>query len=217
MKKTVLALALLAASAGAFAQSSPSDGFNAGSIMVRVRATYLDGANNDSTAARGVGPLGLSGRNRWVIPGVDVSYFFTKNLAAEMIFAIPPKVTIDSKAMHGKIGSVRALPPTIVAQYHFDDMHGFKPYVGVGVNYTRFSSVNLAGDATIKRNSFGPALQIGVDYAITKNIYLNLDVKKAWIKTKVTSIPGLGVTNSMMSGTFKLDPTLISIGIGYRF
>jgi len=152
-----------------------------------------------------------------VIPEVDLSYFFTKNWASELILAIPPKVRITSGALGGDIGSVRALPPTIFAQYHFDEMHGFKPYVGVGVNYTRFSSVKLAGNATIKRNSFGPALQIGVDYAITKNLYLNLDVKKAWIKTKVTSVPGMGVTNDMMSGTLKIDPTMIGFGIGYRF
>ena len=222
MKKTVLALALLAASAGAFAQSS-SEGFTAGSILVRVRAVYLDGANKDNTAiATTAGPhyLNLSAQKKWVIPEVDLSYFFTKNWASELILAIPPKVRINSDVpgpLGGDIGSVRALPPTIFAQYHLDEMHGFKPYVGVGLNYTHFSSVKLIGGATIKRNSFGPALQIGVDYAITKNLYLNLDVKKVWVKTKVTSVPGLGVTNDMMSGTLKIDPTMIGFGIGYRF
>jgi len=220
MKKTVLALALLAASAGALAQSPPDgDGFTAGSILVRMRAVYLNGANNDNTAINsplGTKYLGLSAKKKWVVPEVDLSYFFTKNWASELILAIPPKIKINSEAL-GHIGTVRALPPTIFAQYHFDEMRGFKPYVGVGVNYTRFGSIKLAGDATIKTNSFGPALQAGVDYAITKNVYLNLDVKKAWIRTKVTSIPGQHVTPSMMSGTFKLDPLMFSVGVGYRF
>ena len=88
--------------------------------------------------------------------------------------------------------------------------------MGAGINYTRFSSVKFdpAVDAalnpSVKKNSFGPALQIGFDYALDKNWSINFDVKKVYIKTDVRSF-GTKV------GTFKVDPVLVGVGLGYRF
>jgi len=210
MKAKVLLCAAAAAlslcgAGSALAQSA--DGFTAGSILVRVRALHFESVNKDSTG------LGLSINNKWVTPAeVDLSYFLSPNWAAELVLAVPQKFHVYS--FDTAIGSVRALPPTLLAQYHFDQMSGFKPYVGAGINYTRFSSVNiLDGAATIKKNSFGPALQVGTDVELAKNIYLNLDVKKVWMRTKV-SAPGLGLGEI---GTLRLDPWMIGVGIGYRF
>ena len=97
-----------------------------------------------------------------------------------------------------------------MAQYHFDT-HGFKPYVGAGINYTRFSSVDvLGGAASIDKNSWGPALQVGVDVPLAGNMYLNFDLKKVYIRTDVYA----GAANL---GTFKVDPLLLGVGLGWRF
>ena len=205
MKKTLLAAAALCAltSGAAMAQQHQQDG----KWMVRARAVYLDSANKDST------PLDLSVNNK-MIPELDISYFFTPNFAAELILTYPQKH--DVRAGGAKIGSLKHLPPTLLAQYHFTQLGAFKPYVGVGINYTRFSSVKFdpAVDAalnpSVKKNSFGPALQIGFDYALDKNWSINFDVKKVYIKTDVRSF-GTKV------GTFKVDPVLVGVGLGYRF
>ena len=205
MKKTLLAAAALCAltSGAAMAQNYPQDG----KWMVRARAVHLDSANKDST------PLDLSVNNK-MIPELDISYFFTPNFAAELILTYPQKH--DVRAGGAKIGSLKHLPPTLLAQYHFTQLGAIKPYVGVGINYTRFSSVKFdpAVDAalnpSVKKNSFGPALQIGFDYALDKNWSINFDVKKVYIKTDVRSF-GTKV------GTFKVDPLLVGVGLGYRF
>ena len=205
MKKTLLAAAALCAltSGAAMAQNYPQDG----KWMVRARAVHLDSANKDST------PLDLSVNNK-MIPELDISYFFTPNFAAELILTYPQKH--DVRAGGAKIGSLKHLPPTLLAQYHFTQLGAFKPYVGVGINYTRFSSVKFdpAVDAalnpSVKKNSFGPALQIGFDYALDKNWSINFDVKKVYIKTDVRSF-GTKV------GTFKVDPVRVGVGLGYRF
>ena len=205
MKKTLLAAAALCAltSGAAMAQNYPQDG----KWMVRARAVYLDSANKDST------PLDLSVNNK-MIPELDISYFFTPNFAAELILTYPQKH--DVRAGGAEIGSLKHLPPTLLAQYHFTNLGAFKPYVGAGINYTRFSSVKFdpAVDAalnpSVKKNSFGPALQIGFDYALDKNWSINFDVKKVYIKTDVRSF-GTKV------GTFKVDPVLVGVGLGYRF
>ncbi len=205
MKKTLLAAAALCAltSGAAMAQNYPQDG----KWMVRARAVHLDSANKDST------PLDLSVNNK-MIPELDISYFFTPNFAAELILTYPQKH--DVRAGGAKIGSLKHLPPTLLAQYHFTQLGAFKPYVGDAINYTRFSSVKFdpAVDAalnpSVKKNSFGPALQIGFDYALDKNWSINFDVKKVYIKTDVRSF-GTKV------GTFKVDPLLVGVGLGYRF
>ena len=53
-------------------------------------------------------------------------------------------------------------------------------------------------------------MQIGFDYALDKNWSINFDVKKVYIKTDVRSF-GTKV------GTFKVDPVLVGVGLGYRF
>ena len=175
--------------------------------MVRVRAVHIDSQNKDSTG------LGLSINNKW-IPEVDVSYFFTPNFAAELILTYPQKH--DLRAGGDKIGSLKHLPPTLLAQYHFTNMGAFKPYIGAGVNYTRFSNVRFdpavaaALSPSIKKNSWGGALQVGFDYALDKNWSLNFDIKKVYISTDVYS-----AGNKV--GTFKVDPVLVGVGVGYRF
>ena len=199
MKKTLIAIAAAASAltAGtAFAQS-----FDGSSPwMVRVRAVHLN-SDNGGVA----GDAGVSINNKW-IPEVDVSYFFTPNFAAELILTYPQKH--DVRLNGDKIGSLKHLPPTLLAQYHFTNFGAFKPYVGAGVNYTRFSNVSiLDGAVTVKKNSWGPALQVGFDYALDKNWSLNFDVKKVYIDTTINN----GI------GKFKIDPILVGVGVGYRF
>ncbi|MBP8150842.1 MAG: OmpW family protein [Xylophilus sp.] len=203
MKKTLLAVAALCALTSGAAMAQQQDG----KWQVRVRAVHLDSANKDSTG------LDLSVNDK-VIPELDISYYFTPNFAAELILTYPQKHNV--RAGDVKIGSLKHLPPTLLAQYHFTNFGAFKPYVGAGINYTRFSSVKFdpaveaALDPSIKKNSWGGALQVGFDYALDKNWSINFDVKKVYIATDVYSF-GAKV------GKFKVDPLLVGVGVGYRF
>jgi outer membrane protein len=202
MKKTLLAVAALCALSSGAALAQQAEG----PWMVRARAVHLDSANKDSTG------LGLSVNDK-TMPEVDITYFFNKNIAAELVLTVPQKHTIRSGATG--IGSLKHLPPTLLLQYHFD-APGFKPYVGAGLNYTRFSSVRFdpavaaALNPSVDKNSFGAALQVGVDIPLAKNLYLNVDVKKVFIKTDVYSF-------GAKAGTFKVDPVLVGVGLGWRF
>lgn len=200
MKKQVIAAAVLCTvlSGAAFAQQTTQ-----GPWMVRARAVHLDSANGDGT------PLGLSVNNKWM-PELDLSYFFNKNVAVELVLTVPQKHTLHSSVLGRDIGTLKHLPPTLMVQYHFDTQ-GFKPYVGAGINYTRFSGVDvMGGAASIDKNSWGPALQVGVDIPLTGNMYLNFDLKKVYIRTDVYA----GGANL---GTFKVDPMLLGVGLGWRF
>jgi outer membrane protein len=201
MKTHHFALAAMASACMLASGAAQAQDFAAGSVLVRARAVHMDSANKDSTG------LGLAINNK-TLPEVDFSYFFSKHIAAELILTVPQKHTLTSNGT--AIGSLRHLPPTLTVQYHFD-APGFKPYVGAGLNYTRFSSVNiLGGAADVKRNSFGPALQVGVDIPLTNTLYLNVDVKKVLIRTDVSA-------GGVKLGKFKADPLLVGVGLGWRF
>lgn len=214
-KKVLMAMAAgaLFASSNVFAET--------GDWMVRIRAVHVDWANeSDPVNALAVPANGIHLENK-TIPEVDISYFFTRNIAAELILTYPQKhkVSVTQSAVGAfEAGSLKELPPTLTLQYHFLPDAQFRPYVGAGFNYTRFMKVNLAplnavsgGNNTIDRASFGGALQLGFDVKVGANSYINLDVKKLYIKTDLTN-SALGKLS-----TIKGDPVLIGIGYGFKF
>jgi outer membrane protein len=204
MKKTVAILALAALGAGvasqAMAQQSP--------WQIRARAVNINPADK-SDPVGGVGPADQITVSNKTIPEVDITYFLSPNLAAELILTYPQKHDV---ALSGtNIGTFKHLPPTLTLQYHFTPAAQVSPYVGAGVNYTRLSSVKLLGGAgDLESHSFGLALQAGVDFKIDKNWSINLDIKKVQIRSDVM-VSGAKVSE------VKVDPVLIGVGVGYRF
>ena len=202
MKKTaaILALAALGLASQAFAQQSP--------WQIRARAVNLNPADK-SDPVGGTGPADQITVSNKTIPEVDITYFLSPNLAAELILTYPQKHDV---ALSGtNIGTFKHLPPTLTLQYHFTPAAQVSPYVGAGVNYNRLSSVKLLGGAgDLESHSFGLALQAGVDFKIDKNWSINLDVKKVQIRSDVM-VGGAKVSE------VKVDPLLIGVGVGYRF
>jgi outer membrane protein len=145
------------------------------------------------------------------VPELDFSYFVTNNLALELILGT---TNHDISSNGAKIGNAKLLPPTLTLQYHFmPDSSSIRPYVGAGLNYTRFYSVNLlAGAATVDKHSWGPALQAGVDIPIDNRFFFNVDVKKIWIDTDVKAT----ATGAKLAG-FKLNPWVVGAGVGMKF
>lgn len=199
MNKRCQALAL-AAAALTVAALPAAHAQDSGDWIVRARALHLDSADKDNTG------LDLSLKNK-TFPEVDVTYFFTPNIAAELVLTYPQKH--DLRAGGDKIGSLKHLPPTLSLQYHFTGM-SFRPYLGAGINYTRFSSVDLPAGVDIDRSSWGLALGAGVDVPVGNGWLVNVDVKKVQIRTDV-SAAGANL------GSFKVDPLLFSVGFGKRF
>ncbi|HEX7985731.1 MAG TPA: OmpW family outer membrane protein [Duganella sp.] len=206
-KSKAIAAAVLAtlsltgvATSSAVAQESP--------WLVRVRAVNLNTADKSDP----VGGVGASDRltvSDKTIPEFDVSYFFTPNLAAELVLTYPQKhnVYLDG----ANIGSFKHLPPSLLVQYHFTPDAPLKPYVGAGINYTTLSKVRLLnGQGSLEHDSVGLVLQAGVDYAVDKQWSINFDVKKAQIRSDVM-VGGAKVSR------VKVDPLMIGVGVGYRF
>ncbi|MBX3490786.1 OmpW family outer membrane protein [Parvibaculum sp.] len=205
-----LALGVAAAGFASVPEAQAQQGFSgksAGDIMVRAR---IIGAIPDEDATTSIGG-NVSVSNDWV-PEVDFTYFVTDNIALELIAATTRHDVSHSAA--GSLGKVSLLPPTLTLQYHFMPKERFSPYLGAGVNYTFFYKEDAPGGAITSidyKNSFGWALQGGVDVALTGNWYANVDVKKIFLSTDV-SINGGAVTADV-----DLDPWIVGFGVGYKF
>lgn len=207
---TLCAAALSTLAAPALAQTAAQDG----PWMVRLRATYLKMDTSSDAGLAGALPAdAITVNSKW-IPEVDVSYFFTRNIAAELVLTIPQKqeVTVNALGL-GTIGTFRHLPPTLLAQWHFTDFGAFKPYVGAGLNLTliRSEKMSIGGTpVTLESSSLGPALQLGADWRLDNGWFLNVDVKKIWISSDVY-LGGTAISK------VSLDPWALSLGVGKRF
>lgn len=211
MKRFALAAAVAAAtlaSGAAQAQAQQTEG----NWMVRVRALRLDPANDFNSNIPAVVPNNSVEVSEKTIPEVDISYFFTKNIAAELVLTIPQKHDVSVAGTN--IGTFKHLPPSLLLQYHFNPEGTFRPYVGAGLNYTILGSEKmsaLGGDVTLENDSFGGVLQLGFDYKISQNVFFNVDVKKIQIRTDVYHSAAGNI------GELKVDPLLWGMGVGYRF
>ena len=229
MKMSLLVLAVVAACAPVLAQAE------AGDIVVRVRATHVSpdessslGATTNASLSSTSAALGLYGSNSAelrvdsnTIPEIDFSYYFTKNIATELILAVGTRhdvsITPGSGSQGKNLGSVNLLPPTLTGQWHFNPDQTFDPYVGAGVSYVRAMDNGLQGATLpirISRNSFGPAIQAGFDYNLPGRWLINVDVKKIWFDTKVEANVGGTWTKIDQLG---VDPWVVSVGFGKKF
>jgi outer membrane protein len=114
-----------------------------GDIVVRARVTHI-APDESSHLDSSVGDKLEVDSN--TIPEIDFSYYFTKNIAAELILAVGSRhdVNIGGGVNAGaKLGSINLLPPTLTAQWHFNPDQTIDPYVGAGMSYIRAMDRNL--------------------------------------------------------------------------
>lgn len=184
----------------------------AGDFRVRLRGIAFVTDTDGTTDALG----GDAATSNDYVPELDFTYFFTKNIAAELILATT-KHSVDVKnstAGDLNLGTVRALPPVLTLQYHFLPDEKFSPYIGAGINYTiTYGASTGASVNDVKySNEFGYAFQAGMDYEIDDKWSLNFDVKKVFVDTDITANGG-----SVNAKDTKLDPWVIGVGFGYTF
>jgi outer membrane protein len=232
MKKSILAIALLSSlSSMAFANQ-------AGDILVRGGYTTV---NPDSgKAAILLGGSDATGASISVDDnaqlGLNFVYFFDSNWAIELLAATPftHDVTLNdpTAALGGALGvpagldgaklaEVTHLPPTLSALYYFDTGSAFKPYVGVGLNYTIFfdesfeSAPKSLGLSNLELDgSFGYSVQVGADYDLGDNWSVNVSARYIDISTDATfDVAG----DSIGEAKVDVDPMVYSLMLGYKF
>lgn len=145
-------------------------------------------------------------------PSVMLEYMFTPHLGVEALAAWP--FEHDVRLNGTRAANVKELPPTVSLQYHFNPQGTVSPYVGVGLNYTRFFSIDetgpLAGNHLSLGDSVGVAAHAGLDFRINDNWLWGIDARWIDIDTKAK-------VNGAKVGKVSVDPIVYGAYVGYRF
>ncbi|HEY6941185.1 OmpW/AlkL family protein [Dokdonella sp.] len=143
---------------------------------------------------------------------VTLEYAMTPNLGVEVLAAWP--FEHDVKLNGAKAATVKQLPPTVSLQWHFMPDAKVSPFVGLGVNYTRFFSIDETGPLDGKNldlgDSWGLAAHAGIDVALAPRWSLTVDAR--WIDIDTDAkVDGAKV------GSVAIDPLVYGVAVGYRF
>ena len=198
-----------------------------GDLILRMGIVGVD-PREDSSSVRQDGvaiPGSSAGLDSNIQPGLTLAYMLTDNIGIELLAATPfSQNIVGTGSLAGlDIGETKNLPPTLSLQYYFFEKESaFRPYVGIGVNYTTFFSEDLdsqfeaaigTGDLSID-NSIGVSYQIGVDYNINDRWLINFGIWRVDIDTtakiKLDAGPELKVD-------VDIAPWVYMLNVGYKF
>ncbi len=153
---------------------------------------------------------------------VDLTRKFNHFFGVELIAATAEH---DIDAVGGALagasaGSVKVLPPTLTFQWFILGEGLFSPYIGAGINYTKFYDYSLSDDLAGAGvtdidfdDSFGFAGNIGLDINLG-NFIINGDIKYIQIDTDATLMTADGPLDTI---SVDVNPWVFGVGVGYRF
>jgi len=197
--------------------------YEPGTWFARIGPALIE-PNDSSNDVEGLANTGVRVDNN-VTLGFTIGYMLTSKYAIELLGVTPSKHDLHGKdgiGALGKIADVDVFPPTLSLQYHFDGTTKFHPYIGAGINYTHFpdehvsSSLEtaLGGDTKLDiDDSWGLAAQVGMDYSLNDNWFINTAVWYVDIDADATL-----KTNGMARDVdIDIDPWVFFTGIGRKF
>ena len=213
MKKTVCGIAVIAA-----LMSTNVLAHKEGDFIIRAGAATVspNDSSGDVLDTAGV-KFGVDSNTQL---GLTFGYMFTDNISLEVLAASPFSHNISATGL-GDIAETKHLPPTLMVQYYFGQANSdFRPYVGAGINYTVFFDESLnqgAKDLGLSDlsldDSWGLAANIGMDYMINEDWFLNASVWYADIGTTAK----YKFNGQQFSTDVDIDPWVFMIGGGYNF
>jgi len=141
------------------------------------------------------------------------TYMVSERWGIETLASLPVEHEIALRGS-GTVANVRQVLPTLSLQYHFLDPNGrIRGYVGAGVNRTTFfderTSGALQGSELQLADSWGAALQAGLDFDIGRRWFVNIDAR--WF-----DIDSAARLNDASLGTLEVDPYAAGLTIGRR-
>ena len=197
-----LAIALGGLAAPAFAQQ-------AGEWTISAGAHQVNPKSDNGKLAGGTVPIEVDSNVR---PTITAEYFVRDNLGIEVLAAWPFQHDINVPGV-GRVGSTKHLPPTVSLQYHFGQ-GTVKPFIGAGINYTRFFSTEttgiLAGTDLELDDSIGLAAHVGVDFEVGEKGSIRVDAR--WIDIDTDA-----KLNGVDIGTVEIDPLVYGVAYVFKF
>ena len=148
----------------------------------------------------------------------EIERYLTPNWGIELALGLPPRVKAKATGSVAFLGddilSAKNVTPTLFVNYHFGAAGDrWRPYIGIGINYTRFVGIQsrLASDVRMS-DSVGPAGKVGLEYVLSRQWSLFGSVTALRVKTDLVASG-----STVLQTTIDLRPVVYSFGAAYRF
>ena len=144
-------------------------------------------------------------------------YSVSPKFGVELALGVPPTIKANASgtvAFLGEVLSARNVAPTLLVNYHFGEPGDtLRPYVGVGGNYTKFTSVKTPYGWNVKlSDSIGLAVHGGANWAFNKNWGLFASIARIDVKSNLTATGAV-----VLQTTIDFRPWTYEAGVSYRF
>ena len=199
-----------------------------GSILFKIRAMgIMSKSQNKNFPNPTTQPPVKAGHfitNGYGVEG-STTIYFTDNIGAELGLGVAVLRTSNSaiKAANYNYGNsgvvmknkdVYGVPLSLMAHYSIAPFGPIDPYVGVGYQGMYFFTKSRVYRLS---NAHGIAMQVGVDFKLRDDTILNLDVKRYNLSPKLTYSSKYLGSAYPVSGNVKINPVIVSVGIGFKF
>ncbi len=228
-------IAIVALGTGLALVASAAQADNGGPNSVRIGLYYV---HFDTAASNISGPFVPSSLGLNIhVDDIETLYLayvrtLTPHLDAELTVGYPPltktegrgPATLGSIPYNGKvISSARWFAPSLLLEYVFRDPGArLRPYVGVGVNYTKF----FARQSTVAGNaasggptsislpvSVGPVATVGLSYHLADRWHLYASYSISRVNTKLTA----DTAGLLRTSDIHFWPNAVVVAAGYSF
>ncbi|MCG2592200.1 outer membrane beta-barrel protein [Ramlibacter sp. XY19] len=223
-KKLLLRAAVAAAVAAACVSAQAQ---SAGTWMFSGGVTHIAPNTSSGTLSPPAPPNTTVDIGSDTQPTLAVGRMLTDNWSVEVPIGFGFKHSITGTggiAGVGEIGTVKALPISVFAQYRFlEPAARFRPYVMLGLTYAYF--YDEAGSATLNAlNPINPPggtkLSVDSKFALTPGLgltarvadkwYIDLQYARSFLKTRTTLSSGQHIDT-------KLNPDVYRLSVGYLY
>jgi outer membrane protein len=188
---------------------------NQGDWIFKIGASTVS-PDGSSDAVPGIPGSGVEPSDATTL-SFTIAKMVSPNVAIELLGALPFQHDIDGTDSISGLGTVaetKQLPPTLSVQYYFNPQAKVRPFVGVGLNYTTFFDTNtkgaLSGLDIDLDDSWGLAGQLGVEFDLGNNWFINADARYVDINTTAT-------IESIGSFDVQIDPWVFTLSAGTTF
>lgn len=231
MKQTIQVITLAAATAltagAAQAQSAASDSWSSVFSQPVKQPNIVKGGaifyqtHSETNGISGIGiPPGADAEtgDAWTVL-LAYERLLTPNIGVELVLGWPPTISAKATGSVAFLGDnvleAKNVAPTLIFNYHFgNEGDRFRPYVGVGVNYTYFSDIktSLPVNSVEMSDSWGWAVQAGLDYQLTPQWGLFASIARVDVKSDLVA-----VGSTVLKTTIDFKPVTYAFGVSYRF
>lgn len=149
---------------------------------------------------------------------LNYEYRPTPNLGLQLATSFGGTLDVEgagSLAAQGRTFKARPYSLTAFVNYHFfDEVNALRPFLGIGVNFTGYASVeSYTGQTVDMSNGWAAAVQAGARYALDKNWSLLVSLGMNWAKSDIT-LSGSGGTQQ---ASIEFRPAVFGLAVGYSF